>query len=199
MTTATLLPTKLTSKVQAVKDRLTVVPIEESYTGIVVRPSNTRQVHKLGMVVSVGAQVPTAVKVGDVVLYQANAMFEEGLKHIIDDSPAIFMHFGDAIAKLDGTEISLNKFTILGEYLLASEVALDMVGGLHIPQNSVPPPEHIIVQVGNTVDRSDDPVVTGLKVGDKVYADRNRCQKIFISDRQYVYFSWRSLHGVNPS
>lgn len=161
-------------------------------------PQNKVQQHKIGVAVSVGSGVTVGVSKGDIVLYQINQMFEAQVTHLINETKVLFMHQGDAIGKLTSKVVSIDSFSVVGDWLLLQEMSIEKVGGLYLPQNSIPPPEFRVVQVGNTVNSDEDPVIANLKVGDEVYVDRSRLGKIHLGAKTYFYMPKGFLHGVKP-
>jgi len=189
---------EISRTVRPVKHRVALVPVKEEMTGIIVIPSNANQVHRLGVVTSIGDSVDIDVKVTDVVIYQVNKMFEMSVTHLVGEAqtPVMIMHQGDAFAKLEGRAITIDKFTILGDWILAIDIKLEMMGGLFLPDSAVPPPEFEVIQLGNMIAKSDDPVIANLKIGDRVYFDKSRCNQIRIEGKTYFYILKAGLHGV---
>lgn len=180
------------------KFRLSVVAVQEEFESIIVMPQNKVQLHKLGITVAIGSSVSLDVKKGDVLLYQVNQMFEASVTHLINETKVLFMHQGDAIGKLTSTKASIDTFTILGDWLLLQDLAIEKVGGLYLPQNSIPPPEFRVLQIGNTVRNDDDPAITGIQVGDEIYVDRSRLGKLNLGSKTFFYMPKGFIHGVKP-
>lgn len=187
---------KLAATIRPIKQRIAILPIEEEATGIILIPTNANQLHKLGVIVAVGDGVTIDAKVGQIVLYQVNRMFEASVTHFIDETAVMVMHQGDAIARLEGRQITLEKFTVLGDWVLASDVKIDQLGGIFLPDSAIPPPEFIVNQIGNTVATSDDPVLVEMKVADKIYIDKSRSNKISIQGKQFFYVLKHGIQAV---
>jgi len=186
------LPTKqeltvLRRLVTPTKLRLAVVKTEETFEGIIVIPQNRVQHHRLGVVVAVGSDAQIGASEGDIIIYQVNDMFEAGVTHVVDDIQVLFMHKGDAIGKVSSRTVSIDSFTVLGDYVLVEEIRKDKIGMLYLPDTATAPPEHVIVQLGSTVIKDDDPVISTLKVGDLVFVDRVRSTPIRLGAKTYHY------------
>lgn len=185
----------LRNSIKPSKLRLAVVKTEETYEGIVVIPQNKVQTHKLGTVVATGAEVDVGVSVGDIIMYQANAMFEAGVTHLVNETPVAFMHKGDAIGKLSSRVVSVDTFQILGDFILLEEISLSKVGDLYLPESAVPPPEFRVLQIGATVHKDDDPLVQTLAVGEEIFIDRTRATPIRLGLKTFFYLPKGWIHG----
>lgn len=197
------IPSDLRSQVRPVKHRVALAAVKEETTGIIIMPSNANQVHRLGRVTAIGDTVEIDVKIGDIVIYQVNKMFELSITHFVGEGdnrqPVMIMHQGDTFAKLDSPEITLEKFHVLGDWVLVRDVKIDMIGGLHLPETAIPPPEFEVVQIGNLLPSSEDPVLAQIKVGDKIYVDKSRANQIRIEGKLYWYVLKQGIHGVRPT
>jgi len=192
----------LRSCVRPVKHRVALTAVQEEATGIILMPSNANQVHRLGRVASIGDTVEIDVKVGDIVIYQCNKMFEMGVTHFVGEGdrrqPVMIMHQGDAFAKLDSPQITLDNFHVVGDWVLVRDIKIDMIGGLYLPDSAIPPPEFEVVQIGNLLPSSEDPVLAQIKVGDKIYVDKSRANQIRLEGKLYWYVLKQGIHGVRP-
>jgi co-chaperonin GroES (HSP10) len=193
----------LRSKVRPVKHRVALTAVQEEATGIILMPSNANQVHRLGRVAAIGDTVQIGVAVDDIVIYQVNKMFELSVTHFVGEGdqrqPVMIMHQGDTFAKLDSPQITLENFHVLGDWILVRDIKIDMIGGLYLPDTAIPPPEFEVVQIGNLLPSSEDPVLAGLKVGDKVYVDKSRANQIRLEGKLFWYVLKQGIHGVRPA
>jgi co-chaperonin GroES (HSP10) len=185
----------IANSIKPTKLRIAVLPVEEEFEGVLVIPTNAVHNHRLGRVLAVGDEVPT-VQPSDIVIYQVNKMFEASVTHMINDTAVMFMHHADAIGKLGGTVVDINNFSILGDYILVSELTTDMIGNLYIPAGSVPPPQFKVIQIGTTVSKDDDSTIRDMAVGDEVLIDRSRATKIRIGQKSYFYVPKGWIHAV---
>lgn len=175
-------------------ERVALEPVEQTYSGKVVLPQSAARVFDLGRVVAIGdgkvkdKTVPLRVKVGDTAVFQANMMVAHNCRHDFGPkSKFIFLLQQDLIAVLHGTEIKLERFQVVGHWVLLQPFD-EVTGIIKTPDTATRPARYRAVQVGE-----DAPAEL---LDKEVIVEKTRVSKISIGDRELAFIHQANVMGV---
>lgn len=188
--------------------RVALVPVNEKLDGRLILPETHDATHDLGRVLRVGTDIKDvkipAIKVGDIVLFQTNALITQTNEFMVGGASTLVLHPWDLIAKLTAPVVKIENFVILGKWvLLKSEVSITLPDGtksvIQVPEQADHPQSqwarYFVEQIGEQVD-----CCPGLALKQEVLINRARGANIIrfndtVGDR-YVYCPQNEIHGV---
>ena len=167
-------------------DRCAVISAPESYdSSTIALPEDRARQWFLGQVVGVGdglfggERKAPAVKFGQLVLIQANAMMFQQCAVKILGEPAFVIHQNDVIAVLSGAAISQANCAAAGRWVVCTVLVPDKEGQIFLPNGSSSnktPARYHVLQKGPLV--NDD----RFSIGDEVVLNRGRATPFKFSD-----------------
>lgn len=182
--------------------RVAMTVVEEEYKGLLLRPADRHRANLLGRV-NCAPSVPTDVKEGMVVLFQASDFILTANSYGPKDTPQVVMPLGDIIAVVDNSVVALENFRVVDEWVLLRLVNQRLSNTLVIPDSAIHTHNEftrfVVEQVGSQVN-VDMPgrVALDVKVGDEVVMDRGRCNPIQFegAPTAFAYATCGAILGV---
>jgi len=187
------------TKLNLFGDRISIIPVDESFEGKIEMPQTREKVHDLGQVIAVGNGKVNGsdklreifVKEGDLVLFQTNAMMVFNATTVIEGKSVLTLHQGDLIARLTSTVVKLENFNVIGKWILVEPFS-PRTSVIVTPENA---PSAMLEERFKVTQRG-NAVRDEIKVGDELILERSRCNRFDLNGEKFAYISDDSVYGV---
>jgi co-chaperonin GroES (HSP10) len=137
--------------------------------------------------------VKIEVEVGDICWFETNAMAAGASCYDMGGSILVNVMHGELIAKVKSTDVSLEQFQVLGDWILVRPfLREDEKPSILIPQavqDKAQPIHFRVEKLGSTVDIPISP-------GDEVVMVHGRCRPIKIGNEDLGYVHKSEIHGT---
>ncbi len=185
-------------------ERIALNNVKEPPTGAtILLPDTVTHEFRIAEVVKVGDMKvgddtrDAHVEVGDMVMFQMNAMQHGNARYNFGNEHVIVMPQGDLIAKLIGGSMDYSAFVPVGKWVILSFKQHQNSDVLFIPEKSA------AVEMPETFSFHVEKVGAGcnaeIKPGQEVIVERNRCNQLKIEGTTYLFVSDDWIYGaVSP-
>jgi hypothetical protein len=175
--------------------RVALLPVDEQYEGLIVRPPVvSRRNYALGRVLGLGStRDGFEVKAGDIVLLQVNDFMVDACAFKDKHSGKVCLSVpeGDILAKISSQVVKLETFRVVGNWALVREVKAESTSPIVIPETVKAPLEFSrfeVVQLGALCE-------VKLEPGREVVVDKRRLNPLELSGETYYYLNDASILG----
>jgi co-chaperonin GroES (HSP10) len=178
-------------------DRIAVRLVEEEFEGLLVPAPTQQRMYMLSRIVAVGDKAQESsdnYAVDDIIFWQWNGFVEQHNAFRVNGERIFVLMRGDLIARLSAQKVTLENFSVLGDWVLVRRT-------VHQPSKLIVLPDQVaqanqemtmkfhVEQLGKNVELP-------LKKGQEVIVDRARTNPLTIGDTDFGYVHKSSVLGL---
>lgn len=187
----------MTHIVKLFGDRLAVQLVEEEYEGLLVPAPTQQRMYMLSRVTAIGDKASESsdnFQIGDIVFWQWNGIVAQHNAFRVGNARVFVLMRGDLIARLTVQKVTLDTFSVLGDWVLVRRVVHQPSKLIVVPDGVAEANQELTLKF--IVEQKGSSVTLPIQKGQEVIVDRTRTNPLTIGDADFGYVHKSSVLGV---